>query len=188
MYEGFEKMGMTTESDDNEVDSDFINTLAGEVLSVFRINLIILTLFLTVLGLLTREASMEYVLQVAGSSYTNVGLQLLLGSMLASALLYFRIRQIGTEMVYSDKGVLNDEKILSYSVAASVIGSAMGVVSLFVGALDGLGEGGIPINQMVVVLIPIWLISTIFVILTLPDMAVRGRQRAREWWADRNSE
>lgn len=174
---------MADATDSKQVDREFINTLSGDVLSVFRINLIVITLFLTVLGLMTREASIDYVLRAGSSTYTNVGFQFLIGSLLASAYLYFRIRQVGTKEEYPDNGVLNDERILSYSVAASVLGSAFGVISLLAGALDGLGEGGVPLVQSLALFFPIWLISVLFLILTLPDLVVRGRRRVRHWWS-----
>lgn len=168
--------------DRRPVEDDFINSLSQDALSVIKVDLLIITLFLSVLGLIFRESTREYLIGVGNSVYTHLGFQLLIGSLLASAILYFRIRQVGAAEFYPDRGMLKDEKILSYSVAAAVLGSVLGVISLLIGILDGFGEGSPSLLDAAAPLVTLWLIMFLFVILTLPDLAVRSKRRLLDWW------
>lgn len=172
-----------TEGGKPSVDRELMNALATDTLSVFRIDLFIVTLYASILALVFREGSETFILRIAGSFYTNIGFQFLLGSMLATVLLYIRIRLITTRDTYRNRGIVNDERLLTYEIGATALGSLLSVFLLLVGVLDGFNSGNIPSTQLPALFIPIWLILILFVLLTIPMLLRRWGQRVREYVA-----
>ena len=169
------------EESEREVDNEFINSLASDTLKLIQLDLVILTLIMSVMGIMVQEATQEIIFRVVISPYTIFGFQFLFGSFLTATYMYFRIRQIGAKDVYPDKGVLIDEKLLSYTVAAAVIGTAVGFMLLVFGAFDGLSEETLPITQIVYFLFPVFLILMIFNVLTIPELTAHFREKIGAW-------
>lgn len=172
----------------DSVDRELMNSLALDALSVFRIDLFVVTLYASILALVFREGSQTFIMRIAGSLYTNIGFQFLLGSMLAAVLLYVRIRLVATRETYRNRGIVNDEKIMTYSLGATALGSVFSVFFLLVGVLDGLRVGGIPAIQVTALLLPLWLIVMLFDLLLLPKVVNHwGRQVSERVAAVRGS-
>lgn len=149
---------------------ELMDSLSSDSISVIQIDLLILTLYLSTLGIIFQETNSTYIAQLANSPYTHIGFQLLIGSTLAAAISYFRTRQIDISDNYASNGPLDEQQIMAFSVSATVIGSVLGVVTLFVGVLDGFSSSGIPIESLFALAIPLCLISAIFVIVSLPNL------------------
>lgn len=171
----------TAADGEKEVDRGLMNSLASDSLSVFRIDLFVVTLYASILALIFREGSQAFIKRVASSVYTNIGLQFLLGSMLAAVLLYVRIRLVATRDTYRNRGVVNDEKLATYSLGAAALGSVLAVFLLLAGVLDGLGKGGVPALQVTALFFPLWLIIVLFDLLILPELIRRWGQQASEY-------
>lgn len=162
---------------------DLMNALATDALSVFRIDLFVVTLYASILALVFREGSETFVLRIVGSLYTNIGFQFLLGSMLAAVLLYLQIRLVATRDTYRNRGLVNDERMLTYEIGATALGSVVSVFLLLAGVLEGLGGGGIPAIQLTAFLFPLWLIVVLFDLLALPMLVRRWGRQTREYVA-----
>ncbi|NUB91650.1 hypothetical protein HT576_11560 [Haloterrigena sp. SYSU A121-1] len=172
-----------TDDGEQPVDRDLMNALATDALSVFRIDLFVVTLYASILALVFREGSETFILRIAGSLYTNFGFQFLLGSMLAAVLLYVQIRLVATRDTYRNRGIVNDEKMMTYSLGATALGSVLAVFLLLAGVLDGLSGGGVPAIQVTALFFQLWLIVVLFDSLALPVLVRRWGRQAREYMA-----
>jgi hypothetical protein len=172
--------GAAVEGKNESVDRDLMNAYATDALSVFRIGLLTISLYATVMAILFRTVSTDFVTRIGNSLYTIIGIQLLLGSMLAAVGLYVEIRLKSTRKVYRNRGILNDERMLAYSLGATALGSVLAVVSLLAGLLDGFGTGGVPAIQVSALFFPIILIIVLFDLLVLPELMKRWGTWAAE--------
>lgn len=169
-----------------EIDREFLDSLTSDALSVFKLDLTLIAIYGSILALLTREGSDQFVMRTLGSLYTNFGIQFLLGSILAVALIYVGVRVMMTRETYKDSGRITDEEFASYALGASVVSSVMAVFLLLAGLLDGAGSGGIPLNQFPILLFVIFPVVVIFDLLVLPKLLVQlwrwVRERLQAWW------
>ena len=159
-----------TEEDDS-VDCDLMNSMASDALSIPRMDLFALGLYASILALIFREGSHEFVGNIGNSLYTNLGIQFLIGSMVATVWFYIHIRKIAARSSYKNKGVINDEELVTYSLASVALGSVIAVFLLLVGIIDGFSQDSLLITQLPVLFLPVALIIFLFDLLVLPRIA-----------------
>lgn len=172
---------MTDTDAEDHVDGELFDSLAGDTLTVFKLVMTVLVLYGSILALVAREGSNEFVLRTLGSLYTNLGIQFLLGSSLAVGLLYGWIRMKIAHDDHRNTWIITDEEVATYALTSAVLGVVIAVFLLVAGILDGSGPGGIPITHFPVLLLPIILIVAIFDLLVLLQLFGRFSTSARDY-------
>jgi hypothetical protein len=172
--------------EEQEVDREFLDSLADDTLSIFKIDLTLIAVYGSILAILLRTGSNQFVSRALDSLYTIFGLQFLLGSILAVALIYVWVRALMTRNTYRNNGKITDEEFASYALGSGVVSSVMAVFLLLAGVIDGGAPGGIPIKQFPMLFFVIFPVVVVFDLLVMPQLLVRLWRRAREklrvWW------
>lgn len=172
---------MTDSTAEERVNTSLFDSLADDTLTVFKLIMTVLVLYGSILALLAREGSNEFVIRTLGSLYTNLGIQFLLGSLLAVGLLYGWLRVRLTYEEYPNKWLITDEQVATYALISTVLGTVLAVFLLVAGILDGASAEGIPVTQFPVLFFPIIFVIAIFDLLVLPHLLPRFGQTAREY-------
>lgn len=171
-----------TESDTkNRVDRELFNALATDTLTVFKLIMTVLVLYGSIIALVSREGSNELVVRTLGSAYTNIGVQFLLGTLLAVGLLYGWLRVRITHDEYPDTWQITDEEVATYALTSAVLSTVMGVFLLVAGLLDGANPRGIPLTEFPILFLPIVLPIAIFDVLAVMQMLKRWGRTGREY-------
>lgn len=170
-----------------EVDREFLDSLADDTLTIIKIDLTLIAVYGSILAILLRTGSDQFVSRALESLYTIFGIQFLLGSILAVALIYVWVRVLMTRDTYKNKGKITDEEFASYAIGSGVVSSVMAVFLLLAGVIDGGAPGGIPIKQFPALFFVLFPVVVVFDLLVLPQLLVRAwrwtRDRVREWWS-----
>lgn len=140
------------EEEKDRIDEEFLNSLSEDALSLFRINLVVLTIFATVFLFVTQEMTRSYYLRFGDSIYTLTAVLLWAGSLFLSAYAYYVTRRARVREYYKNRGAIDDELLYLSTVATVAFGSVIAILSLIMGLIDGFSDGGISVVQPVGIL------------------------------------
>jgi hypothetical protein len=132
------------------VDTELMNNIASDALGLLRVNLLVLTIFISAIALIIRETDMGYIARFGSSIYTVTAILLWFGSILGAVFAYRSARRTSLRDEYPNRGLVDDEMNHVNEVSAISVSSVGAVVCLIFGALDGLNTGGIPVTGPVV--------------------------------------
>ncbi|WP_455449571.1 hypothetical protein [Natrinema thermotolerans] len=132
---------MTNESQElEEVDRELMDSIANDSIKLLSINLVIFTIFVTILSFSYREAGPEYLLSMMDSIYTITGILFWLGSLIACVISYRFSRRTMLRETYENRGKIPDEQLYLNQVSAAALGSIVAVYSFAVGVIDAFSE------------------------------------------------
>lgn len=164
------------------VDRQLMNAQASEALSIFRIDLVVLALFASVIALIYRGETDGLLNDIFASVYTVLGITTIIGSMFAVVFVYVQIRLMSTRTYYKDSGVVRDEKMNTYSLGATAMGSVFAIFFMLLGVLEGVLGARIELSSTpVLFFLTVVPVIVIFDLLVFPEIVARYYGSAKAW-------
>lgn len=143
-------------------------TIADDALKLFRINLIIIGLYASVLALLYRGNGSGFVIDIIESYYTIFGFLTWFGAMIGGVIHY----RYGRRMAFSRhrhsrlSPPSNATDVAVNFISAVALGTLIALLSLVVGILDGASNTSIPLARLVLpVVVSVFPILFLFLLL-----------------------
>jgi hypothetical protein len=162
-------------------ERESLSAIADDALTVFRLGLFLIVIYISILSLVLQSGGPEYVSNTVDSTYTIFGVTLWVGSVTSSILTYRVARRVTLQDRYTQLGKVDDKFDVLNLATASTVGLLITVFSLIMGLLEGwiatVNEGsvGVGIEQpLIIVVISATLILGIYAALGVLDM-VRDR-------------
>jgi hypothetical protein len=120
-----------------EVDKEELGAIADDSLSIFRIALFFIVIYISIISLAFRRENVDIVVGILNSYYTTIGATFWVGSLTTSLLTYRIARRASLQEEYSQLGQIPDKFIVMNYVTASIIALFLSIISLLFGLYEG---------------------------------------------------
>lgn len=144
---------MYSDDSNNHVDTEQMHSVAEDALSIFRINIFIIGVYLSVIALFYRAD-----INIAGISesvYTIAGILIWLGSITSSIISYRAARLVSAiDADESTHGLIPPDRQIVDNVSGAALGSLIVVVALSAGVFEGVASiESLPLEIWVLIVI-----------------------------------
>jgi hypothetical protein len=159
----------------DKVNTDFVSRIGDDAMDLFRVNMVILGLFISVVSLIYQGGDTELIRNTLNSFYFINGVIFWLGSVVGTVFTYRSARKVETWTHYKNLARVDDETVLKNYASACITGTMIATLSFFSSLLDGVNpEVTIPPQQLlIIILFSVMFLGSIWTFYVILD-AFRG--------------
>lgn len=139
-------MGKRGDSDEEGVDRRQMDNVAEDAINLFRANLFMIGIYVSVIAILTRTGDGSEFSKIIASRYTQIGLLFWAGSAGIAIIAYRGARLLATAHLRDNPGEITgtySQISMARNVSSAALGSLISVIGLIVGVDDGMSQAAV---------------------------------------------